>query len=390
MVDIKNLVVVGAGQMGHGIGQMALMAGYNVTLVDIKDEFVDKGWNKIDEGMKKLEAKGTLPEGKSATDFMANCKKSTDLASAIKDADIMIEAVIEKMEVKQQVFKTCGENAPPHCILASNTSTMSITDIGKESGRPDKCIGMHFFNPVPLMRLIEVIYSEHSSDESINIGMEFAKSIPCLRGERSIAKVLKDRPGFICNRVTAPPQIYQNYVFDRIADEGFSWDQLDNDARTGPMSITVLADYIGIDVLYHGQIYYSKTLSPDFAPGKVITKLYNEGKLGMKTGQGFRDWSKGRPQPDKSAGKARIYKMKYPIAIMLNEACRLLEEGVTTSWEVIDKTIMAGMNMPGPMAPNVNTWQKQVEVLNELVELTGKEYFKPCELLKSGKWVDMK
>ncbi|MFX0141811.1 MAG: 3-hydroxyacyl-CoA dehydrogenase NAD-binding domain-containing protein, partial [Candidatus Hodarchaeota archaeon] len=100
MADIKNLVVVGAGQMGHGIGQMALMAGYNVTLVDIKDEFVDKGWNKIDEGMKKLEAKGTLPEGKAAADFMVNCKKSIDLASAVKDADIMIEAVVEKMDVK--------------------------------------------------------------------------------------------------------------------------------------------------------------------------------------------------------------------------------------------------------------------------------------------------
>ncbi|MFW9989146.1 MAG: 3-hydroxyacyl-CoA dehydrogenase NAD-binding domain-containing protein [Candidatus Odinarchaeota archaeon] len=390
MVNVKNLVVVGAGQMGHGIGQMALMAGCNVTMVDIKDEYVDKGWSKIDEGIKKLEAKGGLPGGKSAADLMANCKKSTDIASAVKDADIMIEAVVEKLEIKQEVFKTCGDNAPPHCILASNTSTMSITDIGKESGRPDKCIGMHFFNPVPLMKLIEVIYSEHSSDESINIGMEFAKSIPCLRGERYIAKVLKDRPGFICNRITAPVQIYQNYVFDKVSDEGFSWDQLDNDGLGGPMSMTILADYVGIDVLYHGQMYYSKTLSPDFTPGKIVTKLFNEGKLGMKTGQGFRDWSKGRPQVDKKAGKARIYKMKYPIAIMLNEACRVLEEGITTSWEVIDETLKAGMNMPGPMAPNVNNWQNQVEVLNELVELTGKKYFEPCDLLKSGKWVEMK
>jgi enoyl-CoA hydratase/3-hydroxyacyl-CoA dehydrogenase len=390
MVDVKNLVVVGAGQMGHGIAQMALLGGYNATLVDIKDEFVDKGWNKIDQGMKKLEEKGKLPGGKSAADFMANCKKSTDLASAVKDADIVIEAVVERMDVKKQVFKTCGENAPPHAILASNTSTMSITDMSSESGRPDKCIGMHFFNPVPLMRLIEVIYSEHSSDESINIGMEFAKSIPCLRGERYIAKVLRDRPGFICNRVTAPAQIYQNYVFDRVVEEGLSWDQLDNDSRGGPMSITVLADYVGIDVLYHGQNYYSKTLSPDFAPGKVITKLFNEGKLGMKTGQGFRDWSKGRPQPDKKAGKARIYKLKYPIAIMLNEGCRVLEEGITNSWKVIDDTVMAGMNMPGPMAAAVANYEKQVEVLNELVELTGKEYLRPCELLKSGKWVDMK
>ncbi|MFX1573607.1 MAG: 3-hydroxyacyl-CoA dehydrogenase NAD-binding domain-containing protein [Promethearchaeota archaeon] len=390
MVDIKNVVVVGAGQMGHGIGQMALLAGYNITMVDIKDEFVDKGVAKIDEGMKKLEQKGTLPEGKTASTIMANCKKSTDLASAVKDADIMIEAVVERMEIKKAVFKTAGENAPPHCILASNTSTMSITEIGKDSGRQDKCIGMHFFNPVPLMRLIEVIYSDHSSDESVDKGVEFAEYIPCLRGKRYVPKVLKDRPGFICNRVTAPAQIYQNYCFDKAAEEGFSWDQLDNDGMGGPMSMTVLADYVGIDVLYHGQMYYSETLSPDFKPGKVITKLFNEGKLGAKTGQGFRDWSKGRPQPDKKAGKAKIYQLKYPLAIMMNEACRVLEEGITTSWKVIDDTLMAGMNMPGPMAANVKTWERQVEVLNELVELTGVEYFKPCELLKSGKWVEYK
>jgi len=390
MVDIKNLVVVGVGQMGNGIAQMALLAGYNATLVDINDEYVDKAWTKIDEGMKKLEAKGALPEGKAAAGLMANCKKSTDLASAVKDADIVIEAVVEKMDVKKEIFKTCGENAPSHCIIASNTSTMSITEMASASGRPDKCIGMHFFNPVALMRLIEVIYGDNSSDESVNLGIKFAESIPCLRGERYIAKVLRDRPGFICNRVTAPVQIYNNYVFDKCAEEGKSWAQLDNDSRGGAMPTTVLADYVGIDTMFHGQNYYSKTLSPDFAPGKVITKMFNNGTLGAKTGQGFNDWSKGRPQPDKSAGKARIYKLKYPLAIMLNEACRVLEEKITDSWEVIDKTLMAGMNMPGPMAPNVNTYEKQIAVLEELVELTGKEYFKPCELLKSGKWVEMK
>jgi len=382
------VVVVGAGQMGNGIAQMSLLAGYNVTLVDITDDFVGKGWNKIDVGMKKLESKGTLPEGSTAASLMEKCKKSTNIASAVKDADIMIEAVIEKMDVKKQVFKTAGDNAPSHCVLASNTSTMSITEMSKDSGRPDKCIGMHFFNPVPLMRLIEVIYSDHSSDESVNIGIEFAESIPCLRGKRYVAKVLKDKPGFICNRVTAPAQIYQNYVFDKALDEGFTWDQLDNDSRGGPMSMTVLADYVGIDTLYHGQIYYSQTLSPDFAPGKVISQLFNEGKLGAKTGQGFRDWSKGRPKPDKTAGKAKLYNLKFPLAIMVNEACRVLEEGITTTYKIIDDTLMAGMNMPGPMAANVKTWQNQVKVLEELVELTRKEYFKPCELLTSGKWVE--
>jgi len=389
MVDIKNLVVIGVGQMGMGAAQVALMAGFNVTLVDIKDEYVDKAYAGIDAGMKKLEAKGAFP-GKTAADFMANCKKSTDIASAMKDADIMIEAVVEDMDVKKQVFKTCDDNAPAHCILASNTSTMSITEIGSVTNRQDKVIGMHFFNPVPLMKCIEVIYGEKSSDESVNAGMEFAAKLPCLRGERYIAKVLKDGPGFIVNRITAPVQIYQNYVFDKAEAEGKTWEQLDNDSPGGAMPTCVLADFVGIDTLFHGQNYYTKTLSPDFAPGKVVTKMFNEGLLGAKTGKGFYDWSKGRPKPDRKAGKARLYKLKYPLAIMLNEGCRVLEEGITTSWKVCDDALMAGMNMPGPMAPNVNNSEKQVEVLNELVELTGKKYFEPCELLKSAKWVDMK
>jgi enoyl-CoA hydratase/3-hydroxyacyl-CoA dehydrogenase len=388
MVDIKNLVVIGAGQMGTGVGQVALMAGFNVTMVDIKDEFVDKSYANIDEGMKKLEAKGTL-KGKTAAEFMVNCKKSIDIPAAMKNADIMIEAVVEDMNIKKKVFKTCDENAPAHCILASNTSTMSITEMATATNRPDKVIGMHFFNPVPLMRCIEVIYGQKTSDESIKIGMDFAGKLPCLRGPRYVAKVLKDGPGFIVNRITAPVQIYQNYIFDKAEAEGKTWEQLDNDSG-GPMPTCVLADFVGIDTIYHGLKYYESTLSPDFAPGKVITRMFNEGLLGAKTGKGFYDWSKGRPSPDKKAGKARLFKLQYPIAIMLNEGCRVLEEGITTSWKVCDDALMAGMNMPGPMAPNVNNSEKQVQVLNELVELTGKKYFEPCELLKSAKWVDMK
>jgi len=390
MVELKNIVVIGSGQMGNGVGQVSLMAGYNVTMVDIKDEFVDAAWTKIEEGLKKLEAKGKLGEGETAASMMARCKKTTDIASAMKDADLMVEAVVEKMDVKKEVFKTCGDNAPAHCILASNTSTMSITEIGKASGRPDKCIGIHFFNPPALMRLIEVIHSDDSSDESIKIGLDYSAKLPCLRGKRYIAEVLKDRPGFICNRITAPVGIYSGYVYDKCAKEGKTWEQLDNDSGGAAMPMTVLIDYVGIDTIYHGANYYAKTLSPDFGPSKVITDFYESGNLGAKTGSGFHDWSKGRPVKNKKAGKARIYKLKYPLAIMLNEACRVLEEGITTSWEIIDNVLMAGMNMPGPMRPNINNSAKQCEVLNEVADLTGKEYLRPCELLKSEKWVDMK
>jgi 3-hydroxyacyl-CoA dehydrogenase len=387
MVDIKNVVVIGVGQMGTGVAQVALMSGHNVTLVDVKDEFVNKSYASIDDGMKKLEAKGALG-GKTAANFMANCKKSIDIASAMKTADLMVEAVIEDMDIKKKVFKTCDENAPKHCIFASNTSTMSITEMANATKRPDKVIGMHFFNPVPLMRCVEVIYGQKSSDESINAGMKFAEKLPCLKGKRYIAKVLKDRPGFIVNRVTAPVQIYQNYIFDLAAEKGVTWEQLDNDSG-GPMPTCVLADFVGIDTLFHVQNYYAKTLSPDFAPGKVITKMFKAGTFGAKTRKGFYDWSKGRPAPDKKAGKARLFELKYPIAIMVNEACRVLEEGISKSWKVVDDAVMAGMNTPGPLAPNLKTSAKQVEVLNELVQKTGKKYFTPCELLKSEKWVTM-
>ncbi|MHA1486400.1 MAG: 3-hydroxyacyl-CoA dehydrogenase family protein [Promethearchaeota archaeon] len=220
MAEIKNIVMIGAGLMGHNAAQIFLMAGYNVTLVDIKDEFVDTGAAKIEEGLKKLEAKAKLGEGVSAADLFGNLKKSIDLASAVKDADFVVEAVVENMDVKKQVFKTCDENAPPHCILATNTSTMSITEIASATNREDKVIGMHFFNPPILMRLVEIIAGEKSSDESMDIGVELSKSLPCLKGKRFVPKVLKDRPGFIVNRLNAPVQIYLNWVFDQAAEKG--------------------------------------------------------------------------------------------------------------------------------------------------------------------------
>ncbi|GAI85455.1 unnamed protein product, partial [marine sediment metagenome] len=148
-------------------GQIFLMGGYNVTLVDIKDEFVDNGVAKIDEGLKKLEAKGKLGEGVSSAELMGKLKKSIDTPSAVKNADFVLEAVVELMDIKKQVFKTCDENAPAHCILATNTSTMSITEIATATNRPDKVIGMHFFNPPILMRLVEIIAGEKSSDEAM-------------------------------------------------------------------------------------------------------------------------------------------------------------------------------------------------------------------------------
>ncbi len=390
MVDVKNVLVLGAGLMGHGIAQVSIMAGYNVTLVDIKQEFIDNGVKKIEEGLKKLEAKGQL----NAAEVMGRLKTSIDLASAVKDTDIVIEAVVEKMDVKKDVCKTVMENGPAHVIFASNTSTMSITEIGKDSGAPERVCGMHFFNPVPLMRCIEVIKGAQTSDETFNTAMQVAETLPCLRGKRYIAPVLKDRPGFIVNRMNAPVQIYMGWVFDQAAEKGIPWERIDADAGGKmPMGPCMLSDYVGLDTMLHVMNYYKETLSPDFEPPKVVKELVANGNLGAKTGKGFYDWSQGRDaivEKVKKAEPAGIFNLEYSMAIMLNEGCRILEEGVASGYKIIDDANMAGMNTPGPFGAGKKNWEKWSKLLEELADKTKKEYLRPCELMKTGQFVKMR
>ncbi|MFX0021874.1 MAG: 3-hydroxyacyl-CoA dehydrogenase family protein [Candidatus Hermodarchaeota archaeon] len=390
MVNANNVVMLGFGDMGKGIAQVYLMAGYNVIAVDIHDEIIEKGLDYIKTGFEKLASKGSLPEGLNAKDYLAKLKTSKDIVEAVKDADLVIEAVVEKLDLKQKLCKDVIENSPDHCIFASNTSTMSITEIAEKCRKPENVIGMHFFNPAPLMRLIEVIKGDKSSEESMNIGVEVAKTLPCLRGERYIARVQKDRPGFIVNRVLAPRSIYFNYIIDLAFEKGYPWEQVDADLTVPntPMSALTLADFTGRDISYHGALYYSEKLSPDFKPGKVLTMQIEKETLGKKTGQGFYDWSKGRPQPDLSK-KAGLVNQEIFNAINANEGCRILEEGAVSSWKVIDEAILAGMNFKGPMEYATENYGQLANLLEETAEKLGKSYLKPCNLLKSGKFIEM-
>jgi len=380
--------------MGQDIAQVALMAGYNVTLVDINDDLVNKAYTGIEGGIKKSEEKGKLGEGITAADVMAKCKKSTDLASAVKDADMVIEAVIEKMAVKKQVCKTTMDNGPSHIIFASNTSTMSITEIGKDCGAPDRVCGMHFFNPVPLMRLIEVIRGKDTSDDTFNAAMDFAGKLPCLRGQRFIAPVLKDGPGFIVNRMNAPVIIFFHWAFDEADRQGIPWERLDADAGGKmPMPPCVLTDFTGIDTNFHIMNYYKETLSPDFASGKVIKELYDKGDFGPKTGKGFYDWSQGRAAIMEKINKAEpagLFNLNTVFAIMLNEGCRILDEGIASGFKVIDDANMAGMNAPGPFGAGKKNYESWSKILDELADNTGKEYFRPIELMRSGGFIKMR
>lgn len=389
MMEIKNVVIVGAGLMGTGIAQVAIQAGYHVTLVDIKQEFVDKSYQELEKTLAYLAKKdrlgGTMPEA-----LLANVKTSIELADAVKEADLVVEAAIENMKIKQQIFRTLAENSPAECILASNTSSMSITEIASATSKPEKCVGIHFFNPVPMMRLVEVIKGDQTSEATMDIAQQWAQGLPC-RGPRYVPKVLKDRPGFLANRMIAPAFILMDWAYNQAQNQGIPWEQLEADTKQEghPMGYLELADYIGHDTVLHINEYYAQTLSPEFQPSKFYHEMIEAGKLGRKSKQGFFDWSAGRPKLDLSQ-KAGLVTAEELNAIEANEGCRILEEGVVHHWEIIDQTMEAAFNRPGVMHLAVDRYTEWAALLEQIAEKVGKDYLKPTELLKSGKFVAMK
>ncbi len=395
MVDIsevKNLTVVGAGVMGYGIAQVALMAGFNVILVDIKENIVDNGLAKIEEGLKKAQMKGRLEEGIFISEIMSKCRTSIDLASAVKESDFVIEAVVEKLDIKKQLCKIVMENSPPHCIFASNTSTFRITDIAEDSNRPENVIGMHFFLPVILQCCVEVMKGEKTSNQALDIGVEIGKRLPCLKGKRLSVRIEKESPGFIANRLLMPPLIYLSWVFDQAFEKGIPWEQIDADAEARkliPMGPCELTDYLGIDTTYNVLKSYETMFSLDFAPGKVLTDLVTKGYLGRKTGRGFYDWTAGRPTINLNK-KAGILNPQMTMAIMLNEGCKLLEENIVSGYKIIDDVMLAGTSMPGPFGPGKRNYEKWSKMLEDFVEISDKKYLKPCKLMKSGGFINMR
>jgi len=395
MMDIskvKNITVVGAGVMGYGIAQVALMAGFNVILVDIKENIVNNGLAKIEEGLKKAQIKGKLEEGISISSIMSRCRKSIDLSSSVKETDFVFEAVVEKLDIKKQICNLVMENSPPHCIFASNTSTFKITDIAADSNRPENVIGMHFFLPVVLQCCVEVMKGEKTSNDALDIGVELGKRLPCLKGKRLSVRIEKESPGFIANRLLIPSIIYLSWIFDQAFEKGIPWEQIDADAEARkliPMGPCELTDYLGVDTSYNVLKSYEKIFSPDFAPGKVITNLVREGNLGRKTGRGFYDWTAGRPEINLSK-KAGILNPEMTIAIMLNEGCKLLEENIVSGYKIIDRVMLAGTSMPGPFGSGKINYEKWSKMLEDFVEISDKKYLKPCELMKSGGFINMR
>jgi len=377
--------------MGLGITQSALWGGFEkVVLNDIKMELINNGAKKIKDGLRKSESKGQLGEGITTDALMLNLAKEMDLAKAVVDADFIFEVVTEDLKIKQEVFKKLGENAPEHTVFASNTSTIRITELGKASNRPEQVIGMHFFLPPYRQRGIEIMKGEKTSDDTMEICMAVSQKLPCLNGKRVTAQLEEESPGFIVNRLLLSGQIYFNWILDQAEENGVSFEQIDADAgKLLLMGPCELSDYLGLDTSYNSMKSFEKILSPDFAPGKVLTKLVSEGNFGKKTGKGFYNWIKGKPRIDRSI-KAGLFKTEMMMAIQLNEGCRLLEEGVVKGYKIIDDIMLNGTGMPGPFSAGKRNYEKWTKMLNKLADQIGKEYLRPCKLLESGNFIKMR
>jgi enoyl-CoA hydratase/3-hydroxyacyl-CoA dehydrogenase len=389
MIDLsrfKTFVVVGAGTMGREIAQVALMSNLfdKVILNDINENALSNAKKYITAGLEKIESKGRLGHGLTANSLINKLSTSKNLITSIKEADFIVEAIPEVMELKQDLFKELGEYAPEHAVLATNTSTMSISKIAEASNRPEQVIGMHFFTPIPLLRLIELIKGEKTSQEAFDIGVAIGQKLPALKGKRYIAKIEKESPGFIVNRLTITTALLFNWILDMATDKGIPYEKIDNDF-VPPPELGPLAkwDFFGLDVICDVMNYFVKEISPEFAPGKTLINLLKEGNLGRKTGKGIYEWVEGKPNR-KTNEKAGLFNPEQYYAIQLNEGCRLLEEKIVSGYKVIDDTMLAGMDMPGPFGAGKNNYEKWAIMLEELAEMTQINYFKPCEMMKSG------
>ena len=282
-MEIKKIGVVGCGLMGSGIAEVCARSGYDVVVREVNDELLQKGLDRIRKSMAKGVQRGKLTQEEmdAALARIQGTTKMEDFAPC----DLVIEAVVEKMEVKKQVFAELDAICPPHAILASNTSSLCITEMASVTKRPDKVLGMHFFNPPPIMPLLELVRTILTSDETLQTAQEFGKSL----GKTTV--VAKDTPGFIVNLLLVP------YLLDavRALENGVATkEDIDTAIKLGlhhPMGPLTLLDFIGLDTtLYIAEAMYEEFKDPRYAPPPLLRRMVLAGHLGRKSGRGFYEY----------------------------------------------------------------------------------------------------
>jgi len=284
---MKNVAVIGAGTMGNGIAHVFAMNGYKVSLVDVSEERLEKALETIDKNLWRMVAKGKIDESKKE-ETIKNISTFTDISDAVRSCDLVVEAASEKLDIKLSIFRELDDLTSEDCILASNTSSISITKIASVTSKPDKVIGMHFMNPVPIMKLVEVIRAYNTSDDVTQNIMDLSKNLGKVPVE------VNDYPGFVANRILMPminEAIYT--LFEGVAGV----EEIDTVMKLGmahPMGPLQLADFIGLDIcLAILRVLHDGFGNPKYAPCPLLVNMVTANKLGVKTGEGFYKYTKG-------------------------------------------------------------------------------------------------
>ena len=278
---MKQIAVIGAGTMGNGIAHVFAQKGFKVNLIDTQAAALDKAIKTIQKNLDRQLAKNVIDEA-TKTSTLANIITITSIQEGVHNADLVVEAATENSEIKKSIFTQLDQHAPSHCILASNTSSISITQLANATKRPNQVIGMHFMNPVPVMKLVEIINGQATSDATTEAIVTLTKTIdkiPC---------VVKDFPGFIANRILMPMINEAIIALSEGVSDAATIDQIMKLGMAHPMGPLQLADYIGLDVCKNIMVIMQEGFQNDkYAPSPLLVQLVTEGKLGVKTGQGF-------------------------------------------------------------------------------------------------------
>lgn len=376
--DVQRVAVLGAGNMGHGIAEVAALAGYDVSLRDINDELVQNGYDQIEWSLGKLAEKDRIG-GDEADAALDRVEAFVDLEDALDGADVVVEVVPEKMAIKKDVYDEVVEHAPDEAVFVTNTSSLSITELSEVTDRPERFCGMHFFNPPVRMDLVEVISGKHTSEDTLELIEGLAESMG-----KTPVRVRKDSPGFIVNRILVPLMNEAAWI---VESGDATMEAVDSTTKFDmglPMGSFELADQVGVDVGYHVLEYMHEVLGDAYRPCPLLGEKVEAENLGKKTGKGFYDYEDGDgAQIPSDAIDADV--RRRLLAVMANETAGLIGNDVADA-DDIDEAVKLGAGFPdGPAKlADEEGLDTLVETLDALAEETGEARYEATDYLREA------